>query len=191
MKKGAHYISDPAQLNELRSPVRQLIVDAFKMVRDPCSIKEIAERINRAPDSLYYHFRALQKVGLIVDAGTRPEDGKDVALYQAISKNPKIKYDFKIPGFGKLIRRIFDAAMRLTMRDFQQAVDLPNVRGESLTRNLYMCRMEAWLSKKDLSEINRRIDEIVEIMHKNSHPKRSERCAVFVALTPQEKREND
>jgi len=184
-KTGKMYISDPKQLKELSSPVRQLIIDAFKNAQEPCSIKEIADRINRAPDALYYHFRALQKVGLIVEAGTRLESGKPASLYLPAARNIKIKYDFKIPGFRKLICRIFGAAVRLATRDFQQGVELPNVRGETTTRNLYMCRMEAWLTKQDLREINRRMNEIVEIMHNNSTPNQGERCSVFMAISPQ------
>ena len=184
-KSGKLSISDPKQLNQLSSPVKQLIIDAFKSAREPCTIKSIAERINRAPDSLYYHFRALVKVGLIVQSGTQIEMGKPVALYRPAAKHMKIKYDLGIPGFREIICRIFTAAMRLATRDFQKGVELPNVRGESNTRNLYVCRMEAWLSKRDLREINRRMDEIVEIMSENCDVSDGERCTLFMAIAPQ------
>ena len=55
------------------------IVDWTEFDRDP--IAELAEDLGRAPDSLYYHMRVLQRVGLVVPRGTRGEGVREEALY--------------------------------------------------------------------------------------------------------------
>ena len=53
------------QLASLSSPVRSRIVESLS-VHGPSSVREIAERLGRLPESLYYHLRPLVEVGIVV-----------------------------------------------------------------------------------------------------------------------------
>lgn len=177
-------VSQPAQLRELSSPVKQVILDSLAAANEPRTMRELADDINRAADSLYYHMRSLVKSGLVIDGGTRLENGKQVAVYAAAGKRFRIKYDFGIPRFKQIMRSIFTATIRLAKRNFERGLDLDNVRLNSQNRNLYMTRMEAWLSKRQLAEVNRRIEEINDIMVDNCQPSSGERCSVFICIAP-------
>ncbi len=184
-------VSKPHQLRELASPVKQVILDALAAAKEPRTMRELAEDVNRAADSLYYHMRSLVKSGLVIDAGTRLENGKQVAVYTAAAKRFRIKYDFGIPRFKQIMQSIFAATIRLAKRNFERGLELDNVRFGTKNRNLYMTRMEAWLSKQHLAEINRRIEEINEIMVDNCQPSAGERCTVFVCLAPLAEKSRD
>ncbi|MDA7979171.1 MAG: helix-turn-helix domain-containing protein [Pirellulales bacterium] len=177
MKKGSrtYVVDQPSQLRELASPVKQVILDALASAAGPCSIRELAKDVNRAADSLYYHLRSLVKSGLVIPAGTRTENGKPVALYTGAGRRFKIKYDFRIPRFKHLIRSIFRATIRLANRNFERGLDLDNVRFDPRHRNLYLMRMEAWLSRQHLAEVNQKINEINKILVDNCGPSEGER----------------
>ncbi len=183
-RKRTFVVSKPNQLRELTSPVKQVILDALSASAEPCTMRELAAEINRPADSLYYHVKSLLKSGLLLDAGTRTENGKAVALYTSAGQRFRVKYDFGIPRFKQIIRSIYGAAARLATRNFERGLDLDNVRFESKTRNLYLTRMEGWLSRQHLEEINRRIEEINTIMVDNAQPSAGERCSIFIALAP-------
>ena len=68
------------QIEALASPVRQEIVDALQ-VSGACPIAEVAAQLGRAPDSLYYHVRHLERVGLVVRRGVRRNGQRDEALF--------------------------------------------------------------------------------------------------------------
>ena len=63
-------VRERAQIEALASPARQEVADGLQAI-GPCSIADLADLLGRAPDSLYYHVRKLEKVGLVVARGTR------------------------------------------------------------------------------------------------------------------------
>ncbi len=72
----------------LTSPLRLEILEHF-LVAGPAAVDEIAARIGRAPDSLYYHLRMLVKVGLLRPRGSRKSGKRDTKLYAVVS--PRIE----------------------------------------------------------------------------------------------------
>lgn len=81
-----------AQFDALASPVRDQIVQVIvnQAPWDPdasesagVSIREIAAQLGRKPGSLYRHFEALLKAGLIRETGAQTSGGRDAMTYSA------------------------------------------------------------------------------------------------------------
>lgn len=177
-------VANTRQLRVLSSPVRQVILDALVAVGEPASIKMIANRINRSPESLYYHFREMSKAKLILDAGGYLELGKPVNLYLPAAQEIKIKYDLKSSKFRKLMCSVFAASTRLALRDFEKGIELQQARCDSDDQNLYLGRGEAWLTKDEIKRINKHVAEIRKIMTGGEKRENRERCSVFFAMSP-------
>ncbi|MBX3388328.1 MAG: helix-turn-helix transcriptional regulator [Phycisphaeraceae bacterium] len=81
-----------AQFDALASPVRDQIVQVI-VNQAPwrpgseesagVSIREVAEQLGRKPGSLYRHFEALVKAGLIRETGAQTSGGRDAMTYSA------------------------------------------------------------------------------------------------------------
>ena len=58
----------PQAISELFRPARLEIYECLQ-VSGPASVAELASRIGRAPDSLYYHLKKLVEIGVIERCG--------------------------------------------------------------------------------------------------------------------------
>lgn len=62
-------VSDLETLRAISDPLRVQIMEILESQN--LTIKQVAEKLGLAPSKLYYHFNALEKLGLIEVAGTR------------------------------------------------------------------------------------------------------------------------
>ena len=69
-KEPEFLVSTVRQMEALASPVRHHIHLAMEMLGE-CSVNELAERMGRVPETLYYHLRQLKKVGIVEQVGSR------------------------------------------------------------------------------------------------------------------------
>src|SRR5260221_8747620 len=85
------FITRLDQMSALASPVRQEVLDVLARV-GTASLGEIAAALGRPADGLYYHVRALQKVGLAHAAGSRTRAGRREALDCAAAPQFALRY---------------------------------------------------------------------------------------------------
>jgi DNA-binding transcriptional ArsR family regulator len=157
------WITQPAQIRALESPMRQEIVDAITAI-GPCSMIDLAEHLGKAPDALYFHVKKLVRVGLVqeIDKG---RSGRHVwARYAMAGRAARIKYG---PAQRQSIGRVIAGALRLSLRDFQRGFEQPGVRWEGKRRNLWGGRLKGWVSEQDLADVNRLLERLAQIMHRN------------------------
>lgn len=76
-------VSDLETLKVLADPLRLSIIECLKK---PSTVKKIAEKIDKPPTKLYYHFNLLEKHGLIQMVDTRIVSGIVEKHYQASAK---------------------------------------------------------------------------------------------------------
>src|SRR5262245_53730502 len=82
-------IDRPAQLQALASPVGQELLDGLDAA-GPCAISDLAARLGRAPDSLYFHVRELVRVGLVVETERRQVGRHAFVVYDAADRPLRI-----------------------------------------------------------------------------------------------------
>lgn len=157
------WISDPAQVRALESPMRQEIVDAVTAI-GPCSIIELAAYLGRAADSLYFHVRRLVKVRLVQEVDRRKDGRHESAIYAMPGRSARIVYSSPM---RKSIRKVVSGALRLSLREFNLGLAEKNPQFSGPHRTLWGGRGKGWLSKADLAEVNRLLEQLSQILCRN------------------------
>ena len=158
--ESVYWIRDAAQIRALVSPLRQEIVDAVAAL-GPSSIVEVADHLGRAPDSLYFHVKKLVRVGLLREVETR-KSGRHVWVVYALPAR-QVRIAYSGAGLGT-IQKIVTGAMRLSLREFQRALDRKGGVLTGPSRNIWGGRTKGWLSDSDLQELNQLLERALHLM---------------------------
>ncbi|MEZ5954685.1 MAG: helix-turn-helix domain-containing protein [Hyphomonas sp.] len=158
-----YWILRQDQLEVLASTVRSDIIDHL-VGRGPMSIKQLAASLGRQPSSIYYHMEMLQKVGLIVEAGTQVSNRRTEVLYQTPAPRIRMKKAIRNPDNHELIGKMVGVLNRQSQRDFEQGLMHPAMQSEGPHRNLGFFRLINRPSPESLEEINGHLDRIAEIL---------------------------
>lgn len=100
-------VSDLETLKVLADPLRLSILE---YLCEPGTVKLIAEKIDKPPTKLYYHFNLLEKHGLIQMVDTRIVSGIIEKHYQASAKTYLLEHGLLSPGTEE-----FDEGLELTL----------------------------------------------------------------------------
>ncbi len=100
------YLSEE-QHKAMSQPVRFSIMNVLG-VRPPSSIGDIAQELNRTPQSLYYHVEILINLGLIKETGTRPGRTRHEALYELVCDEHRLvgSSDEEFISYGRNAHRL-------------------------------------------------------------------------------------
>ena len=170
-RPGVLRVDRQAQLSTLRSPVRLELLDAMTRV-DAVSLAEIGALIGRPSDGLYYHVRALERVGLVRPAGTRVVNGRSEALYRSAASEFTLRYTPVPPRRAAAVNGIIAAMMRLGARDFRRALGGEGVRLEGPERDLWAMRTTGWLRPADVRRVNALIRRLAATAARGRRPGR-------------------
>ena len=117
----AHVIAKPSQLRALRTPTRHRVLNAI-LELGPCSVGDLAERLEWKAESLYYHVKALRKAGLVVDAGNRPGARRAEALYSAVAADIVLDAGNRSSRYLDAVWDTYRAALRVCERALERAL---------------------------------------------------------------------
>ena len=92
------------QMAALASPARQELLDVLARM-GAASLAEIGAVLGRPSDGLYYHIRVLQRVALVVPAGTRGRGGRKERLFRATASEFALRYASSPPQRGRAFSR--------------------------------------------------------------------------------------
>ena len=174
-------ISSRLQLRALISPIRQELLDLLART-GPASAAELGQLIRRAPDSLYYHLRALERAGLVSLAGTRRRGGRAEAVYRSTHPEPAVRHDAVPNGNSAEVTAIVASMLRLGTRDFRRAAKAGEARTRGSRRDLWALRVTGWLTAAEVGGVNRRIRALRDAVGK---PRSEGRLyGITILLTP-------
>jgi DNA-binding transcriptional ArsR family regulator len=174
-------IRSEKQLAALAAAARQEIVDVLQQM-GTVSVAQLAAALGRPADALYFHLRALARVGLVQNAGYRTRPGGKEALYRTIAPELRLQYEPRIAANRRAVSAIVASMLRLAIRDFRRSFQRGNVVVSGTHRELWSLRKVGRLSSPQLARLNYRITELAQEV---SAPRRHGRLyAVTVILTP-------
>lgn len=174
-------ISEPAQLRVLASPLRQEILDLLARTGD-AQVSEIASLLGRPADSLYYHLRELERVGLVVSSRARSNGSRGEMLFRAAHREPTLLHDASPRGNTRAVASIVASMLRLGIRDFRNASASDGVCTQGPGRELWALRVTGWLDAEQIAGINRRIRSLKDAV---ARPRsRGKLYAITILLTP-------
>jgi DNA-binding transcriptional ArsR family regulator len=187
-RRPVYRIREATQLDALVSPVRQEIVDSLQLL-GPCSIATLAEDLGRAPDSLYYHVRKLEQVGLVVQrvlsrkGPVRP--GRADVLYDVPGDRVLIDRQPQSAEETETLLGLVGAVLRMAERDLRAAFSAGvAVYRRSTRRNAWGGRCKGWLTQVELAEVREHLDAVMKIVTRGKKRRGSSLHAVSFVLTP-------
>ena len=184
-KASRYLIREPAQLRSLSSPVRQEILDALAAA-GKSSIAEIAALLGRQPHALYYHLRALERVGLVQRVGLRRKGKSDAVLYAVPAPQMVIEYRLGSSRFTKDLGNTARSMLRLTDRDFRRALRFRSLVTRGASRNLRCGRTKARLTASQLAGINVHFAALFEELARAQGQPTGRLHAVTLVISPLE-----
>jgi DNA-binding transcriptional ArsR family regulator len=179
--KPIHKIRKIRQLATLAAAARLEIVDVLEQM-GAVSVAELAAALDRPADALYFHLRALTRVGLVQHAGYRARRGGKEALYRTVAPWVQLKYEPQSAANRRAVSAIVASMLRLTDRDFTRSFERGQVAVSGEHRELWALRKVGRLSPSDLANVNHRIQGLAERM--STFRGRGRLYAVTVVLTP-------
>jgi hypothetical protein len=143
--------------------MRQRIVDRVEAM-GPCAIRDLAVSLDVAADSLYYHVRRLQRIGLLA-VGSRRQAG--TGRREAVVRlrgRWHIAYELEKPRNAEAVRAVGRTIVRQAQRDFTLGLEHPRATPRGPLRNLWALRLEASLKASDVRRINRHLAGILQVL---------------------------
>lgn len=145
----------------LASGTRQEIVDVLPRL-GTASIAELARALDRPADALYYHIRALQRVGLVVPAGHRRNGRREEAMYRAVAPQLELAIEPRTSARAKAASAIVGSAMRMGTRDYKRAIARPDVVTSGKDREMWALRTTGWLSPGQVKKVGIVIQRLLD-----------------------------
>ncbi|HEX8876483.1 MAG TPA: helix-turn-helix domain-containing protein [Phycisphaerales bacterium] len=157
-----HVIRTAAAARAIVAPLRQEIVDALDAA-GPCSIARLAELLGRPADSLYFHLRKLERVGLVIETERRREGRHVFRVYDVPAHPVSLRYGEPIRAAD--LSGIARSAFRAASKEFSQAARDPEIVTEPGPRRaLWMGRAKGWLTERELAQANTLLGELLALV---------------------------
>lgn len=178
---------EPAQRRALTSPIRLEIIEHFG--DETLAVADLAARMGRRPDSLYYHVRTLTEVGLLLPAGTRKRGKRDEVLYKHIAPTIGMGGEEDDPTLIDDALKALAAGFRMSERELRDAFESRRLRTTGDERNHLCVRQRCRLRPAALKQVNRHLNAMLKIMdrefrHAPIADDATEHCSFTLAMIP-------
>lgn len=150
---------DAAALKALADPMRMQIL--LELAHEPKTVKQVAARLDTGPTRLYYHFKILERAGLIRVTERRIVSGIEERTYAATAQSWTSEPGSTSPAEEA---EIVDALVEVVRAELEIAIAARS--GEELgdpastVPSLVLTRLA--LSEEDVAEVQRRLEGIME-----------------------------
>ena len=173
-----------SEIDLLASPTRIEIVDTLEALGRPVSVAELAGELGRPADGLYYHLRQLARGGLIEEE-TAP-DGRRYRLRSRSGSRLSLRYRPGATANARAVGRVAGSVLRVAERDFKRALADPAAVVEGPRRELWAARGKGWVGPDELTEINRLLARMMELLQQPRSPDKQTLIALSWVLAPLE-----
>jgi DNA-binding transcriptional ArsR family regulator len=185
-RKARGPVEDAGEIALLASPARIEIVDTLEALARPASVAELAARLGRPADGLYYHLRQLAAGGLVEE-----ENGADGRRYRTRTRSGerlRLRYRPGATDNAEAVARVAASVLGVAGRDFARALADPASVVEGPQRELWVARGKGWVRPADLAEINRLLARLMELLQRPASTGRGRLVSLSWVLAPLEPR---
>jgi predicted transcriptional regulator len=185
--RNVHRVDSQDQRDALSSPIRLEILGAFT-APGGLSIADVAQRMGRPASSLYYHFRILEQVGLLLRVGKRPRAKRPETLYQPVAPRIEVQAPQAEAGLAPVLKTMA-SAFRMAERDLEAALRSRTSRTAGRHRDLAAFRVHMRLTRDELAEFNEHLRALERFIsrqaaRKNMPPEADRFCSLTLAFLP-------
>lgn len=176
-------IRSAEQWRVLTSPSRIEIVE-FMRAAAPCSVAELAARMDRPADALYHHLRKLEGIGVVRVVEHRRQGRQTEAVYDLAAERLVFDYDAKTGRGGERLADVAASILRSTERTYREAVTAGGETGSGEKKSLWSRIETGWLTEEGLAEVNAHLEAIDEILERGRKGREGRLFTLTVFLAP-------
>jgi DNA-binding transcriptional ArsR family regulator len=166
-EKKRFHISDLETLRAIADPLRVQIMELLEGQK--LTVKQVAEKLGLAPSKLYYHFGALEKLGLIEVAETRMvsnmQEKKYISAADLLDVDPAL-FQFNKDGDNESINILISSTIDATREDLirsMQARQFQLEQGADETpRRIIVNRIVSSASEERIEEFQARLLKLIQ-----------------------------
>lgn len=166
-EKRRFHVSDLETLRAISDPLRVQIMELLE--GQPLTVKQVAEKLGLAPSKLYYHFGALEKLGMIEVAETRmvanmlEKTYKSAAHY--LDVDPSL-FKFSKEGENEPINILLSSTIDATREDMLRSLQARQFQLEQgddeQPRRFIINRIVSNVSGKRIAEFQDRLVKLLQ-----------------------------
>lgn len=161
------HISDLETLRAIADPLRVQIMELLEGQK--LTVKQVAEKLGLAPSKLYYHFSALEKLGLIEVAETRMVSNmlekKFKAAAEALEVDPSL-FKFSKEGDNEPINILLASTIDATREDLFRSLQARQFQleqgADEQPRRLIINRVVSRVSEERVGEFQDRLVKLIQ-----------------------------
>ena len=120
---------------------------------------------------------------LLCEVGPRESVTKREAVYDLVADHIVVDPKQRSPAFLRALSKLYDAALRLAAGRACRALHDPSTRRFGTRRTLMVRRLQSSLSPASLAELNRRLEELSDYIHKQDEPEAGQHLSVTLVLS--------
>lgn len=189
--KNRFHIADLETLRAISDPLRVQIVELLG--GKPLTVKQVAEKLGLAPSKLYYHFGALEKIGLIEVAETRMVANMQEKKYRStadiLDVDPSL-FQFSKEGDNEPINILISSTIDATREDLFRSLQARQFQleqgADETPRRMIVNRIVSHVSEKRVGEFQERLVKLIQEFEAEDKVSKStdQTYALTVALYP-------
>jgi len=165
------------QLRCVASPARTEILFALRAL-ERASVGEIANWTGRETTSLYYHLRALIRVGLVRVVEKRSAKRRDEQVFELIAPmfDRPVKRDD--PEYMEAHKTTVSNTILYVEKNYRQAIENEDFDG------LFVHTLNAYLTEGEIERLKALFEKAIHRARRVSRPGKGRRIAMVVAVAP-------
>lgn len=188
LRKKSILLTKRSELKLLAKPAIIEIIECIQ-VDGPATVKSIGRRIGRPPKSIYYHLRKLVQAGLLKPVALQLSGRRSEKIYDVSADRYSTNDASMSPQMRVDIQKALASVLRITHRDYSRSLGQSVAVTKGKGRTLMGIRRKVWLDQKSLAEVNGLINQIDDLLRKNSTMGKGKRIALTMVMTPLELKE--
>lgn len=166
-EKERFHVSDLETLRAIADPLRVQIMELLG--GQALTVKQVAKKLGLAPSKLYYHFGALEKLGLIEVAETRMVSNmlekKFKAAAEALDVDPSL-FKFSKEGDNEPINILLASTIDATREDLFRSLQARQFQleqgADETPRRLIINRVVSRVSEERVGEFQDRLVKLIQ-----------------------------
>jgi len=175
-------ITDPAHFEVLAEPTRFAIFETLQLGQ--ASIREIGERLDLPPASLYRHVAALETAGLVKRTEQVPTQRRAAWIYSCAQSHPALAYLPEDPAALAGLAKVVHVLAQRAGREFDVALGQPDTVASGPGRNLFAAQAQGWLDDTELARANELLAELLDLFSSGARRAETQLVSLAAILRP-------
>lgn len=166
-EKKRYHISDLETLRAIADPLRMQVLELLE--GQSLTVKQVAEKLGLAPSKLYYHFGALENLGMIEVAETRMVANMLEKTYRSaahlLDVDPAL-FNFSKEGNNEPIHILLSSTIDATREDLLRSLQARQFQleqgADDQPRRIIINRVVSNISEKRIGEFQERLVKLLQ-----------------------------